>query len=157
MAMQRTFRFETLRRLRKAREDDRKRIVAARLRTIATLGRQRDALESQVRQQTDVLREALTRPRAEIAGLRWGRHWVSRLRRQALEIEARIAEERALLAQERAELTAARKETKVMDRLKERQRELLMAEEARREQQDTDELNTVRFVFARIAAGDDES
>lgn len=150
--MPRVFRFQTLLRVRRAREDERKRIVAARLRKIASLGRERQALEDQIRNQTEILRETLRQPRTEIVELRWGRHWVGRLRRQMLATGARIAEHRAILAQERAMLADARKETKVLDRLKERQDEAIQAFERKREQRESDDLNLARFLHARINA-----
>lgn len=157
MAVAPTFRFETLLRLRKAKEDERKRVVGLRLRRITALRRRQDTMRVQVSEQTDAIRAELRRPRAAIVGVRWGRHWVGHLRRGILEIEARIAEERALLAQERSELVAVRKETRVLDRLKEKRREAFREEMARREQRETDDVNVTRFVRARLLREDDLS
>lgn len=155
--MPNVFRFETMLRVRKAKEDERKRVVAARLRKIALLARERQVLEDQIRSQTETMREALSQPQAEIVGLRWGRHWVGRLRRQVLATDARIAAQRAILAQERTGLTDARKETKALDRLKERQNEAYQANERRRELREADELNLARYLHAQISAEDIES
>ncbi len=157
ISMPNVFRFETMLRVRKAREDERKRVVAARLRKIASLARERQVLEDQIRNQTETMREALARPQAEIVVLRWSRHWVGRLRRQVLATDAKIAEQRAILAHERAVLTDARKETKALDRLKERQYEAYLANERKRELLESDELNLARFLHARINTEDIDS
>ena len=90
-----------------------------------------------------------------MGGLRWGRHWLGTLRRHILEIEAKVAGQQALLAGERVKLVAARKDTRVLDRLRERQRELRIERNARRERRQTDDLNLARYVRAGLANGDD--
>ena len=155
MASARTFRFEALLRLRQAKEDEQKRIVAARRRKITSLQRRHDALLAQVRAETDGLRACLSGSSLQMGGLRWGRHWLGTLRRHILEIEAKVAGQQALLAGERVKLVAARKDTRVLDRLRERQRELRIERNARRERRQTDDLNLARYVRAGLANGDD--
>lgn len=148
------FRFEALMRLRKAREDQQKRVVAMCLQNVEKLRQRRSALEDEVRDRTADLRADLVGDHAAIDGMRWGRHWLARLRREMLATDAGIAERRAVLAHERSVLGAARKETRVLERLKERQAEAAREEEARRERKEADDLNIARFAFARLQSED---
>jgi flagellar export protein FliJ len=147
----RRFRLETLLRVRRAREDERKRTVAARLRAIEALRQKRAELEVQLRAQTDALRAALTGENADVNFLRWGRHWLGRLQAGIRQVDAEAAQHGAMLAHERAALAHARKETKVLERLKERQLEAWAAEEGRRQQGDLDDMNGMRFVYGSQA------
>src|SRR5207244_3993785 len=95
--------------------------------------------------QTRTLRASLRDSSLDVDQLRWGRHWLSHLRRGVLEAEAELGTHRAMLAQERDRLIESRKETQVLARLKERRREAYLAEAARAEQIETDEMNASRF------------
>jgi flagellar FliJ protein len=153
MAKRHTFRLETLLRLRRQKEDEQKRVVASRLRRIRTLEENKHVLESRIAEQTETMRAMLVEECMEVDQLKSGRYWVIRLRRAVLETDAAIAAERALLAQERLGLTERRKDTKVLQRLKEKQYEAFMAEERRQEQFETDDLNAARFARAAVLAG----
>ena len=156
MAASFIFRFETLLRLRKQREDERKRLVAARLRQIADVRQRQDNLARAVEMQSDALRAALREERVDVDQLRWGRHWLTHLRRGVLEVAGELSANRAMLAQERSQLVEARKETQALARLKERQAQAYLSEAARRERIEADDLTTARFAFA-MAAAEDES
>jgi flagellar FliJ protein len=151
MAKRYRFRFETLLRLRQQREDEKKRIVASRLRKIRSLEQHKQVLETRITEQTEVIRNLLVREQMNIDELKAGRHWMIRLRRGVLEAEGALASNRAILAQERADLAIARKETKVLERLKERQQQAFMAEVERQDRLEADDLNTTRFAHARMA------
>lgn len=148
MAKQFTFRLEVLLKLRRQREDEKKRVVAARLREIATVDRRKLAFQMEIARHIQVMRESLCAAEADVDRLKMGRHWLVRLRRGVLESDAHLATLRARLAQERAELAEARKQTKVLERLKERQQEAFAAALNRREQMELDEMNSLRFAFA---------
>jgi len=148
------FRLETLLKVRKAREDEHKRIVAERLRRIENLVAQKTAIEAQISSQGDGMRQALSGETADVDFLRWGRHWITRLRMQSARVDAETAAHRAVLALEREKLAAARKETKILERLKERQFEAAAAEEGARERRESDDMNTVRFVYDAISETD---
>src|SRR5262245_6943678 len=139
------FRFETLLRLRKQREDERKRQVAARLRQIAEIRRRRNELLGAIDLQTRTLRATLRDSAVDVDQLRWSRHWLSHLRRGVLEAEAEISTHRGHLAQERADLLAARKDKEVLSRLREKRKDSWLAEESRRERIESDDMNTTRF------------
>ena len=148
------FRLETLLKVRKAREDEHKRIVAARLGHIEKLSAQKTAIEAQISSQAVSMRDALSGEKADVDFLRWGRHWITRLRMQSARVDAETAAHRAVLAQERERLAAARKETKILERLKERQFEAAAAEEAARAARESDDMNTVRFVYDSLEQTD---
>ena len=155
MAASFVFRFETLLALRKQREDEKKRVVAARLRTIADVRQRQDNLRNAVELQSEALRAALRESSVDVDQLRWGRHWLTHLRRGVLESEAELTGHRAMLAQERSFLVEARKESEALSRLKERRREDFLAEAARRERIEADDLNATRYAFAMVDDGQD--
>lgn len=157
MAGRFAFRFETLLRLRKQREDERKRVVAARLRQIGELMERRNNLVTAIDGQTDSLRSALRGGTVDVDQVRWGRHWLTHLRRGVLDTDAELSGQRAMLAQERATLVEARKDTEVLARLRERRLEAWSAEAARREQIESDEMNTLRFAHASLTESEDRS
>ena len=157
MAATFSFRFETLLRMRKQREDEKKRLVAARLRKIAEVRRRQDQLLGAIDEQTRTLRESLRDCRVDVDQLRWGRHWLSHLRRGVLEAEAELTAQRAVLAQERAVLVGARKDKEVLARLRERRRDAFLADAARREQIESDDLSSTRYVFASVAGSEDRA
>src|ERR1041385_6468614 len=99
MADRPVFRFESLLRLRKQREDEKKRAVAARLRRIADVRQRQNNLRNAIDLHSDALREALREQAMDVDQLRWGRHWLTHLRRGVLEAESEISANRAMLAQ----------------------------------------------------------
>src|SRR5262245_4948537 len=107
MTSGRTFRFESLMRIRSAREDVCKRAVAARLQKILSVRQKRSELEQQLRDQTDGLRLCLGEQRADLDHLRMSRHWITRLRLRILETESTLVVEQSILAQERTALAEA--------------------------------------------------
>lgn len=157
MAKRYTFRLETLLRLRQQREDEHKRIVASRLRKIRTLEGHKHVLETRIADQVESMRELLVQPQTDIDELKTGRHWMGRLRCGVLEMGAAITANRAILAQERSNLANARKEAKVLERLKERQHEAFIAELERQERAESDDLNVTRFAHAMFTEGVEES
>jgi flagellar export protein FliJ len=145
MARTRTFQFETLLRLREQRQKEQERVVASRLRQIQALEFRRDRLNEQISKQAELIRGAMQSREMDIDHLKLGRHWLGHLRRGVLEAQSEILTQRALLAAERASLVQVRKQTQVMDRLKEIHLAEYWAERDRREQLELDELNAIRF------------
>jgi len=150
MARAYQFRFETLLRLRRRREDECKQAVAARLRELQSLERRRDTLLERIREQTAQTRDALRTDSLDIEDLKLGRHWIIRLKRGVLDVQTRFAAQSAILEQERRRLAEASKDVKVLSRLQERQLVEHVAEMNRREQLELDEMNVTRH--ARAAA-----
>jgi flagellar protein FliJ len=148
MAKRYRFRLETLLRLRQQREDEKKRIVASRLRKIRSLEQHKQVLETRIAEQTEIIRGLLVRDQMDVDELKAGRHWMIRLRRGVLEAGGALSSNRAMLAQERADLANARKETKVLERLKEKQQTAFSAELERLDRIEADDLNVTRFAHA---------
>lgn len=157
MAKRYEFRYETLLRLRRQREDERKRVVAARLREIRTLEDRRATLENRIREQTEQVRDALRSSTLNLDDLKLSRHWVIRLRRGVLETDEAIKTHRAVLSKERQHLAEAAKDKKVLERLKERRLAEYMAEMDRREQLELDEMNAQRAARAVFALQEDDA
>jgi len=144
------YRLEPLLKLRRRYEDEQKRVVAARLREISVLEQRQQVLEQEIVRQAEAMRRALGAGEVEMEHLRMSRHWMLRLRRGVLETDAALSAERALLAAERQALAEARKNTKVLERLKERRREEWWTAWQRREQAELDEMNTLRFAHVNL-------
>ncbi len=153
MAKQFTFRLETLRRLRAQREDEQKRVVASRLRKIQELEAHRQLLQQRILEQTDHMRNWLNAATVDVDLVKTGRHWMLRLRRGVLETDAQISSEKAMLAHERAALGELRKQTRVLDRLKEKQRDAYHRELDRQEQIALDDMNVTRFAHEFMGEG----
>ena len=149
------FRFETLLRLRRQKEDLQKRVVAARVRQIQQLQERHGLLTTRIAQQSESIRGQLREGTVDVDTLRSARHWLVRLRQGVLQTDAEIAAHRAILAQERVALVESRKEAEVMARLRLRQEATFVAQLEREEQLETDDLNTMRFARIARAEGDE--
>lgn len=149
MAKRDVFRFETLLKLRQQKEDEAKRAIAARIGQIREIEDRQEAIQSRINQQTATSRLSLSEETLNLDDLRAGRHWMVRLRQGLLRAEAEIRTQRAMLAAERSQLAEATTNRKVLSRLKERRLDRYFAEQQRREQSSLDEMNVLRFAFAR--------
>ncbi|HKQ48350.1 MAG TPA: flagellar export protein FliJ [Phycisphaerae bacterium] len=149
------FRFETILRLRRQKEDLQKRVVAARVRQIQQLQERHALLTTRIAQEGEALRGQLREGMVDVDALRSARHWLVRLRQGVLQTDAEIAAHRAILAQERVALVESRKEAEVMSRLRLRQEETFIAQLEREEQLETDDLNTMRFARWAQREGDE--
>jgi flagellar FliJ protein len=149
MAKQFQFRFETMLKLRRRREDEHKRIVADRLRQIAQVREQIASQEEQIQQQTDVIRGHTAAGTIDLQQVMRNRHWLGHLHKGILEAQARIRFLEARLSQERVHLAEAAKQRRVLEKLKERQQERYLQDQNRRATRELDEMATVRFVYER--------
>jgi flagellar export protein FliJ len=157
MAKRYAFRLETLLRLRQQREDEQKRVVASRLRKIKSIEQQKQVLQVRITEQVDSMRGLLTRGQMDIDQLKAGRHWMVRLRRGVLEADGAIVANRSMLAQERVHLANVRKDTKILERLKEKQREAFLAEIERQDRIESDDMNVTRFAHAVLSEDSGQS
>lgn len=151
MATNPTYEFETLLKLRKQKEDEAQRVVAARLGQIRQLEDRQQALQSRIEEHSARTVQILGAGALDVDGMRLSRHWMIRLRQGLLQAEAETRAQRAILAAERSQLAEASKHRKVLARLKERRLEQYFAEAERREQQEADEANVLRFAHAALA------
>ena len=149
MAKRFRFRFGTMLKIRKQREDEQKRVVAERLRQIAQVRDQREALQRQIRDEIDAIRTGQDRGAIDIQQVMRHRHWLGHLHKGVLEAEARQRFLEARLSQERAVLAEAVKQRRILEKLRERQWLRYQKEEERRDVRESDELSTVRYVFDR--------
>src|SRR5580765_133135 len=122
------FRFETMLKLRRQREDEHKRIVADRRRQIAQVREQMAALERQIEEETDAVRRSTMSGTIDLQQTVRHRHWLGHLHRNSLEAAARLRFLEARLAQERAQLAEAAKQRRVLEKLKERQLDRFQSE-----------------------------
>jgi flagellar FliJ protein len=157
MAKRYTFRFETLLSLRRQREEQEKRVVASRLREIRKLQQRQEALLHRIEEHTDQTRGALRDGLLDLDRLKLGRHWVVRLRRGVLEVEAEISTNKAILAQERMKLTEASKQRKILARLREKRRDRFLFEQNRQEQAAADEVSVLRHARISMRLGGEDS
>ncbi len=150
MARKDVFRFETLLKLRRQKEDEAQRTVAARMGHIRELEKRQEALNSRIEGQASSSRMVLSEKTLNLDEIRLSRHWMIRLRQGLLQAEAEMRTQRAILASERTRLSDATKNRKVLSRLKERRLDQYFAEQDRRDQAELDEMNVLRFAYARI-------
>jgi flagellar protein FliJ len=151
MAKRFIFRFATMLKIRQQREDEQKRVVAERMRQIAQTRDHRQALQRQIQEEVDAIRDSQARGSIDIQQVMRHRHWLGHLHKGVLESDARVRFLEAKLAQERAVLAEAVKQRKVLEKLKERQWQRHVHEEDVREMKESDELATVRYMFDRDA------
>lgn len=147
MARQFQFRFETMLKLRRQREDEQKRVVADRLRQISQVRAQLDSLQRQIEQETQAVRHAASGGTIDLQQMVRHRHWIGHLHKGTLEAQARLRFLEARLAQERTQLAEAAKQRRVLEKLREHQYERYTDELNRRETRELDELATIRFAF----------
>ncbi len=147
MAKRFTFRFETLLKIRRQREDHHKRIVAERIRQIVAAQARLSSLHEQIAGEETAIRDRQAPGTLDMQQIVRHRHWLGHLHRCVLDTEGSIRVLEGRLAQERAALAEAVKQRKILDKLKDRQLERHLQEEQRRETNAADDLTTVRYVF----------
>jgi len=144
------FRFATLLRVQQMREDEQKRVVAARLGRIGAIEGMRRKLIDQVDEELGQMRDGLAAPLLDVEQARLSRGWLGGLRWKVHEAEGQLVYQRAMLAQEQAELTTRRQATRVIERLREKWDEKNRAEDARREAREMDDIGVTRYVHHRL-------
>lgn len=152
MAKRFRFRFETMLKIRRQREDQHKRIVADRLRQITTVRAELRQLDQLIHEENDALRSGQAVGRIDLQQTVRRRQWVMHLHKATLDAEARLRGLEAQLAQERAALAEAAKQRRIIEKLRERQFERHQAEQQRSETVAADDLTTVRYVYEAGAA-----
>jgi len=150
MAKRFVFRFETMLKIRRQREDEHKRIVASRIREIARVQDQMASLDRQIHNELAAIRAGQSPGTIDMQQVIRHRHWLGRLHKAVLDSQAWLRFLEARLAQERAALAEAVKQRQVLDKLKQRQWERYRKEQDRLETWLADDLTTVRYVFNAI-------
>jgi len=134
------FRLETVLSIRRQREDQQKRVVAARLRQLGALRRQAQTLDIQISREVEAARDMLHPGPLEAQRVARHRFWLGHLRRLGHDTEQRIAEADGALAGERQVLSQRATERKVLEKLREILEARHRAETARGERAEADEL-----------------
>ena len=147
MARRFRFRFETMLKIRRQREDEQKRVVAEKVRQMTQTREQIEALARQIQEETDAIRVSQATGAIDIQQVMRHRHWIGHLHKGVLDAQGRLRFLEARLAQERAVLTEAVKQRRILEKLKERQWQRHRDQEQRTETRESDELATVRYVF----------
>ena len=147
MARRFTFRFDTMLKIRRQREDEHKRIVAGRLREIAKVQEQLDSLDRQIRDELASIRSRQEPGTIDMQQVIRHRRWLGHLHKAVLDGQGRLRFLEAKLAQERAALAEAAKQRQILQKLKERQYERFLREQDRLETLAADDMTTVRYVF----------
>ncbi|HOA72557.1 MAG TPA: flagellar export protein FliJ [Phycisphaerae bacterium] len=150
MAKRFRFRFETLLKLRRQREDEHKRIVGERLAQIAAVREEISRLEQLTRSGVDSVRMFQQAGRIDLQQTMAHRGWIVHLQKASLEAQARLAALEARLAQERAALAEAAKQRRILEKLEERQAHRHELEMRRAEVRTADDLTTTRFVYGEL-------
>lgn len=147
MAKRFCFRFETLLRIRRQREDEHKRIVAARVGQIRQVKERMNSLDQQIHDELQAIRESQSPGRIDMHQVVRHRHWLGCLHKAVLEGQAQLRGLEAQLAQERVALAEAAKQRRILDKLKERQSRRFQEELDRQETRAADDMAGLRFVY----------
>ena len=150
MAKRFTFRFETMLKIRRQREDEHKRIVAGRVREIARVQEQLAALDRQINDELASIRRRQEPGRIDMQQVVRHRRWLGHLHKAVLDGQARRQFLEARLAQERAALAEAAKQRRILEKLRQRQYERFRADQDRLETLAAEDLTTVRYVFDEV-------
>ena len=147
MARRFTFRFETMLKIRRQREDEHKRIVAGRLREIRRVRQELGTLDRQIHDELASIRRGQEPGTIDMVQVIRHRRWLGQLHKAVLEGQAHLGVLEAKLSQERVVLAEAAKQRRILDKLRERQYERFVKEQDRIETLAADDMTTVRFVF----------
>jgi len=140
------FRLQPLLRLRKQQEDQKKRAVGVLLTQIYDLQRQALELAEAIKAEGDTLKQQYIQGNVDL-------NWVSHYRRYVTSVQRAIAERiqkatniQERLHQARRELAEAAKQSKILEKLKERQQRQYEREWQRKENREMDEIGTKAFL-----------
>lgn len=144
MAKRFVFRLETVRRLRKQKEDDCRRIVAQRLRLIGRVRQRISDLNAQLRDQHECVRrlsqESGTGQPLSIPSVRSHHDYATHLHAGIEEAHRELSECEEELQKEQQSLAEASRQVKVLDKLEERQRARHSLSLQRAERTESDEI-----------------
>lgn len=134
------FRLETVLRVRELREREAKRKVGAKLAEIAALDQLNQQSATEISRRQDDLNRSQQAEFLDPRSLSGGRAWISFLRRSIAQRQMTKASLLKELDQLRSELVAARTQTRILEKLRERKLETWKREGQLREQAEMDEV-----------------
>jgi len=146
------FRLQPLLKLRKQQEDQKKRVVAAMLTQIHDLQRQALELAEAIKTEGKILKQQYVQGNVDL-------NWVSHYRGYVTSVQRAIAERiqtvtkiQNNLHQARRQLAEAAKQTKILEKLKERKQKQYEREWQRKENRQLDEIASRAFIRSGITA-----
>jgi flagellar FliJ protein len=143
------FRLEPLLKIRRLKEDEARRVVAERLREIRKAEEGIAALDQQLLEASATMRSLVLAGRIVPQEAARQRGYIGSLQGRRLSLAAQLAALRQNLAADRAALAEASKNRKILEKLKERQRQRRVREQELTEQRATDEQGVVQYVRER--------
>jgi len=143
------FRLEPLLKIRRLKEDEARRVVAERLREIRKAEEGIAALDQQLLEASATMRSLVLAGRIVPQEAARQRGYIGSLQGRRLSLAAQLAALRQNLAADRAALAEAGKNRKILEKLKERQRQRRVREQELTEQRATDEQGVVQYVRER--------
>ena len=151
MARRFHFPLETLLRVRELREREAKRKVAAQHAEIARLDQLNQATQQEIFAQQAALLQEQQQGHLSASGLVRGRAWIVHLRNAIAQREAQRLEMVKTLEQLQAEFRAARQQTRIIEKLRERRWAEYLRDRNRREQAAAEELAQQLHSYGRAA------
>lgn len=146
MAKRFQFRLETVLKVRLQKEDEKKRVVAGRIRELVRMRELLMQLNEQIAASVKDARASILQPRVDVELVSRKRFWTSHLQARVMETELQIKTLENGLADDRRTLAEAAKEVRVMEKLREQAFGRYDRELQRAETLEADELSTQRFV-----------
>ena len=134
------FRLETVLRVRELREREAKRKVGAKLAEIAALDQLNQQAATEISKRQDDLNLSQQSEHLDTRELSGGRAWIAFLRRSIAQRQVTRASLLTELEKLRAELVAARTQTRILEKLRERKHEAWNREGQLREQAEMDDV-----------------
>lgn len=140
------FRLQPLLRLRKQQEDQKKRVVGALLTQIHDLQRQALELAEAIKTEGEKLKQQYLQGNVDLNWVSHYRGFVTSVQRAITERIQTVTKIQNNLHQARRELTEAAKQTKILEKLKERQQKQYEREWQRKENRQLDEIGSNVFM-----------
>ncbi len=146
------FRLETVLRVRRQKEDEKKRIVARRIREVLAQEKHINNLQKQtIATVTDIQRQ-MQNGSVDVDLISRQRYWLSHLHQMGLQAQLHLRQLNQQLAQERLVLSEAAKEVKVLEKLRERLWQRYQKQLQKQEILEADDLSIGRFIYGRLHA-----
>lgn len=146
-----SFRLEPVLRLRKLQEDQKKRAVGSLQGQIALRQRETLTLAAEMRREGQDLKQQFARGHVDVAMIAFYQSYVSSLQRSINEKITSVGEIQQKLAMARGELTIAARDRRIIEKLKEKQRERYASDLAYQEKLQQDEAgNNLYFRNVRM-------
>lgn len=143
------FRLQTLLRLRRQQEDEKKRAVGVLLTRINEFQQQAVQMAADIKREGENLKQQYQHGTLEMDWIAHYHRYVNHIRQSIQQRVQTIAQVQQQLAQARGELADAARQTKILEKLREKQKDRFDAELNRRERVQQDEIATAAFLQSR--------